>query len=238
MSVKAKTVKPIIEFKNVTQKYSNGTKALKRITFKVDPGEFVFIVGPSGAGKSTLIKLLLREVKVLSGDIKVCNYDLKRMPGFMIPHLRRKMGIVFQDYRLLDNFNVYDNIALAMHVVGERKSVINERVKNLLKLVNLEDKGHSFPRELSGGEKQRVAFARAIANKPKLLIADEPTGNIDPLLTIEMMDLLMKINKLGTTVVMVTHEKSLVDYYKQRVITISDGKLTSDREQGGMFDEA
>jgi len=225
---------PIIEFKNVTHRYKTNAVALSNLSFKVDPGEFVFVVGPSGAGKTTLIKLLTREEKLQSGSLKVCNFDMRRIPGFRVPHLRRKLGIVFQDYKLLENLNVYDNVALALHVVGESKRSINIRVKAALKLVNLENKANSMPKELSGGEQQRVAIARAVINNPRLLIADEPTGNIDPLLSVEIMELLMKINAAGTTVLMVSHDVNLVNYYNKRVITISNGKLTND-QQGGMF---
>ena len=229
-------VKPIIELNNVTHKYPNGTKALKNVSFKIEPGEFVFVVGPSGAGKSTLTKLLMLEERIHSGSLYVCGYDLKRLPSFRIPHLRRKIGMVFQDYRLLENFTVFENVALALHVVGERKKLIKTRVHDLLKLVGIADKADSLPSELSGGERQRVAFARALANAPQVVVADEPTGNVDPVLTRVIMEILQKINNKGITTIMVTHNKDLVDKYKKRVISISNGKLNRDSE-GGMFDE-
>lgn len=226
----------MIEFTNVTKTYPNGTKALKNIDLKINDGEFVFIVGASGAGKTTLSKLLMREEKITSGKLVIDGFNLGKMPQYKVARLRRTMGIVFQDFRLLPNMTAFENIAFAMHVVGEPNKVIKNRVMKFLKLVNLEDKANAYPHELSGGEQQRIALARAIINNPKTVIADEPTGNIDPLMSIEMMDLLVKINKLGKTVIVITHEKSIVDYYQKRVVTISDGQVVSDRT-GGMFDE-
>ena len=226
----------MIELKNVTKTYPDGTKALKNVDLTIQDGEFVFIVGASGAGKTTLSKLLLCEERVTGGKLVIDGFDLAKMPRYKIPRLRRRLGIVFQDFRLLPNLTVYENIAFAMHVVGEPRRVIKNRVMRFLKLVGLEDKAMSYPRQLSGGEQQRVAIARAVINNPGIIIADEPTGNIDPLMSIEMIQLLIKINKLGKTVVVITHEKSIVDYFNKRVITISDGKVTSDRT-GGMFDE-
>ncbi|MEA4832613.1 MAG: cell division ATP-binding protein FtsE [Oscillospiraceae bacterium] len=226
----------MIQFKNVTQRYPNGTKALKNVNLNIEKGEFVFIVGASGAGKSTLVKLLMREEKICGGELRVNGFDLKRMSSFRVPILRRTVGVVFQDYRLLPKLTAYENIAFAMHMIGEPKSEIDKRVKAFLRLVNLDDKANSFPHELSGGEQQRVALARAVINKPAIILADEPTGNIDPMMSVEMMELLCKFNKWGTTVVVVTHDKNLVDYYSKRVVTINNGKITSDK-QGGMFDE-
>lgn len=226
----------MIELKNVTKTYPDGTKALRNVDLTIQDGEFVFIVGASGAGKTTLSKLLLCEERVTGGKLVIDGFDLAKMPRYKIPRLRRRLGVVFQDFRLLPNLTVYENIAFAMHVIGEPRRVIKNRVMRFLKLVGLEDKATSYPRQLSGGEQQRVAIARAVINNPGIIIADEPTGNIDPLMSIEMIQLLIKINKLGKTVVVITHEKSIVDYFNKRVITISDGKVTSDRT-GGMFDE-
>ena len=226
----------MIEFTNVTKTYPNGTKALKNIDLRINDGEFVFIVGASGAGKTTLSKLLLREEKITSGKLVIDGFNLGKMPQYKVSRLRRTMGIVFQDFRLLPNMTAFENIAFAMHVVGEPNKVIKTRVEKFLQLVNLEDKANAYPHEMSGGEQQRIALARPIINNPKMIIADEPTGNIDPYMSIEMMDLLVKINKLGKTVIVITHEKSIVDYYQKRVVTISDGQITSDRT-GGMFDE-
>ena len=226
----------MIELKNVTKTYPDGTKALKNVDLKINDGEFVFIVGSSGAGKTTLSKLLLCEERITGGKLVIDDLDLSKLPRRKIPYLRRKLGIVFQDFRLLPNLTVYENIAFAMHVVGEPTRIIKNRVMRFLKLVGLEDKAFSYPNQLSGGEQQRVAIARAVINNPGIIIADEPTGNIDPIMSIEMIQLLIKINKLGKTVVVITHEKSIVDYFHKRVITINDGKITSDRT-GGMFDE-
>ena len=224
----------MIEFRDVRKVYSNGTVALDGVDLKIEDGEFAFIVGHSGAGKTTLMKLLLREEKITSGSLVVNGFDLNRMPNYKIPHYRRKLGVVFQDFRLFPNKTVYENIAFAMRVVGTPSSVIKRRIQPILNTVNLADKYKCFPHELSGGEQQRVALARALANNPQTIIADEPTGNIDPQMSIEIMNLLLQINKLGTTVIVVTHDQNLVDYYNQRVITIENGLITSDRI-GGMF---
>lgn len=232
----ATTEKNMIDFENVKLVYPNGTMALKGIDLHIDEGEFVFIVGPSGAGKSTIMKLLLREEKVTSGNLTVGDYDLVSMREREIPFYRRELGVVFQDFRLFPKKTVYENVAFAMEVVGTPHSKIKRRVPAILNTVNLVGKQDSFPHEISGGEQQRVALARALANNPKVIIADEPTGNIDPKMSLEIMSLLVKINKLGKTVIVVTHEKSLVDYYKQRVVSIRDGLIIEDRV-GGMFDE-
>ncbi len=226
----------MIVFNNVSKVYPNGTKALKNVDLEIQDGEFVFIVGASGAGKTTLTKLLLCEEKLSGGRILIDKFNLSRMSRFKVPKLRRNLGIVFQDFRLLPDMTVEENIAFAMHVVGEPQKKIQSRVATFLKLVGLEDKAKSMPRELSGGEQQRVALARALVNNPKIIIADEPTANIDPYMAIEIMELLVKINELGKTVIVITHNVSLVNYYKKRVVTIKDGEIVSDRE-GGMFDE-
>ncbi len=225
----------MITFKNVKKTYPNGTVALEAINLQVEDGEFVFIVGHSGAGKTTMMKLLLREEKPTSGTIMVGDYNLSKMSSFRVPHYRRELGVVFQDFRLFPNKTVYENVAFAMRVVGTPAKMIKRRVPAILHTVNLADKHNSFPRQLSGGEQQRVALARALANNPKIIIADEPTGNIDPQMSLEIMNLLVKINKLGKTVIVVTHEKNLVDYYKQRVIMLQEGKVADDHV-GGMFE--
>lgn len=227
----------MIELKNVTKTYPDGTKALKNVDLQIKDNEFVFIVGASGAGKTTLSKLLLCEERISSGKLTIDGFDLSRISRRKIPKLRRHLGIVFQDFRLLPNLTVYENVAFPMHVVGESLTKIKRTTTSLLKLVGLEDKAFSYPNQLSGGEQQRVAIARSLVNKPAILIADEPTGNIDPIRSIEMIQLLVKIHEMGgTTVVVITHEKSIVDYFHKRVITISDGRITNDRT-GGMFDE-
>ncbi|MBE6712580.1 MAG: cell division ATP-binding protein FtsE [Ruminococcaceae bacterium] len=227
----------MIVFNNVSKVYKNGTRALSNVDLEIADGEFVFIVGASGAGKTTLTKLLLCEEKASGGKITIGKFNLTRMPSFRIPKLRRTLGIVFQDFRLLPNMTASENIAFAMHVVGAKKKTIRSRVANFLKLVGLEDKGNSKPSELSGGEQQRVALARALVNNPDVIIADEPTANVDPYMAIEIMELLLKINQLGKTVIVITHNVNLVNYYKKRVITMKEGQIVSDK-RGGMFDEA
>lgn len=225
----------MIEFKNVSKTYPNGTVALKNVNLTIADGEFVFIVGHSGAGKTTLTKLLMREECITSGSLRVNNFKLEKLRRSKVPYLRREMGVVFQDFRLFDNMTVFENVAFAMRVTGESNRAIKKRVPYLLNLVNLADKCDRFPHELSGGEQQRVAFARALVNNPKIIIADEPTGNVDPQMSLEIIDLLIRINKLDKTVIVVTHERSLVDYFKKRVVCIGDGCVSSDRI-GGMYD--
>ncbi len=226
----------MIEFKNVKKVYENGTEALSGVDLKINDGEFVFIVGASGAGKSTLTKLLTREETITEGELTVNDFDLVNMPERKVPYYRRRIGTVFQDFILLDDMTVYENVAFAMQIIGEPKKVIKRRVPSILSVVGLLDKAKCFPKQLSGGEQQRVALARAIANNPSTIIADEPTGNIDPKLSLEIMNLLIKIHKKNKTVIVVTHEKQLVDYFQQRVVTIENGIVTSDRV-GGMFNE-
>ncbi len=219
----------MIEFNNVKKVYSNGTVALDNINLKINDGEFVFIVGPSGAGKSSLLKLLLLEEKITEGTITVNNFDLQKIKRSKIPFYRRKLGVVFQDFRLFPDKDVYDNVAFALRVTGEPKENIKRKVEATLLMVGLTDKANSFPSQLSGGEQQRVALARALINGPDLIIADEPTGNIDPRLSYDIMSLLLRIQqKWQKTVVVVTHEKNLVDYFNQRVITINNGKIIDD----------
>ena len=224
----------MIEFKNVKKTYPNGTEALNGIDLKIDDGEFVFIVGASGAGKSTLTKLLTREEKITEGQLTVNEFDLVKMPERKVPYYRRQIGVVFQDFRLLPDMTVFENVAFAMQIIGESKKTIKRRVPTIRNIVGLQDKANSFPSQLSGGEQQRVALARALANNPATIIADEPTGNIDPKLSLEIMNLLVKIHKRNKTVIVVTHEKQLVDYFQQRVVTIDNGVVVSDRV-GGMF---
>ncbi len=223
----------MIELKDVTKTYKNGTTALQDVNLTVNDGEFVFVVGASGAGKSTLVKLLLCEELVSSGKILINGDDISLLKHNQIPYLRRKMGIVFQDFRLILNMTVYDNIAFAMRAVGKSNKEIRSRVPKILDLVELTSKARSFPNQLSGGEKQRTAFARALVNSPSIIIADEPTGNIDPQMSLDIIALLSGISQRGDiTVLVVTHEKTLVDRFNKRVITISEGKVTSDRMGG------
>ena len=210
----------MIEFQNVTKKYPNGTVALNDVSLRIADGEFVFIVGSSGAGKSTLIKLMLREERATSGVIKVNGKNLGKMPRYKIPKFRRSIGVVFQDFRLIPNMTAYDNVAFALRVTNVSSREIKRKVPYMLSLVGLANKAKCKPEELSGGEQQRVALARALVNSPSLIIADEPTGNIDPELSFEIVDLLNEINKLGVTIVMVTHEHDLVQQFNRRVITI------------------
>ncbi|MBQ7599588.1 MAG: cell division ATP-binding protein FtsE [Clostridia bacterium] len=226
----------MIDFKNVKKAYPNGTMALKGIDLHVDDGEFVFICGHSGAGKSTIIKLLLREERISSGELIVDDYDLSKLSNYRVPQYRRKLGVVFQDFRLFPKKTVYENVAFAMEVIGTPRRDINKRVPSILRTVNLAGKENSLPNEISGGEQQRVALARALANNPSIIIADEPTGNIDPKMSLEIMQLLLKINKLGKTVLVVTHEKGLVDYYQQRVVSLQNGRIVDDKV-GGMYNE-
>ena len=218
----------MIEFRNVSKVYNNGTEALHNINLTVEKGEFVFIVGSSGAGKSTFLKLVMCEERPNSGQIIVDGVDVSRLPKRKIPYIRRKMGIVFQDFRLIDHMTVYDNVAFAMRVVGASARSIRKRVPYILSLVGLQHKAKHYPTELSGGERQRVGLARALVNNPSMIIADEPTGNIDPALSFEIVDLLSEINRRGTTVLMVTHEHSLVKHFHKRIIQIHSGEIVAD----------
>lgn len=219
----------MIEFKDVTKVYdSNGTHALDNVNIKIEDGEFVFIVGSSGAGKSTFLKLIMHEEKPTQGEVVVNGYSSSTMKKKTVPYYRRTMGIVFQDFRIIPKMTVYDNVAFAMRVIGAKEKEIRNRVPYILKLVGLASKARSMPNELSGGEQQRVSLARALVNNPKLIIADEPTGNVDPEMSHEIVDLLTKINNSGTTVVMVTHEHDLVRSFQRRVIVIQNGQVVSD----------
>ncbi len=218
----------MIEFSNVTKRYDNGTRALENVSMTIERGEFVFIVGSSGAGKSTLIKLMLREEKPTSGIIHVNGFNLNKIKRRQIPKFRRTLGVVFQDFRLIPNMTAFDNVAFALRVTNVSLRDIRRRVPYVLGLVGLASKARTVPEKLSGGEQQRVALARALVNNPDLIIADEPTGNIDPELSYEIVELLHEINKKGTTIVMVTHEHELVSQFNHRVITIENGTVVSD----------
>ena len=219
----------MIDFEHVSKEYKRGGKlALEDVNFHVDDGEFVFLLGHSGAGKSTLLKLILREETPTAGKVFVDGRDVARMRRHQIPYLRRQMGIIFQDFCLIPSMTVYENIAFAMHVTNIGSKQIKERVNYMLELVHLEDKANVYPEFLSGGEQQRVAVARALAHAPKLVIADEPTGNIDPELSLEMMELLERVSEMGITVLVVTHEHELVHRFHQRVVTLKEGRIISD----------
>ena len=220
----------MIEFVNVSKTYDNGTKALNNVSLKINEGEFVFVVGASGAGKSTFLKLIMREESATEGKVIVNRYNLNRIKKKDIPYMRRTMGIVFQDFRLIPKMTVYDNVAFPMRIIGCGEKKIRKRVSFVLHLVNLQDKADCYPNELSGGERQRVGLARALVNNPPMIIADEPTGNIDPEMSYELTELLNQINQNGTTVVMVTHEHELVRQFNKRVIVIKDGSIVSDTE--------
>ena len=226
--------KPIIEFRGVSKTYATGTHALNDVNIQIYPGEFVFVVGASGAGKSTFMKLIMREEKANAGEVIVNGYSLTNLPRIKVPMLRRTMGIVFQDFRLIPTMDVFDNVAFAMHVVGEKPNVIRREVAKALSQVGLGHKARSKPAELSGGEQQRVGLARALINKPDLLIADEPTGNVDPNMSYEIVEMLSRINKAGTTVLMVTHEHSLVRDFHHRVIMLEGGKIVADNAEGAI----
>ena len=221
----------MIDFLNVSKTYANGTKALTDLNLHVDRGEFVFVVGSSGAGKSTFLKMIMREEVPSSGSIVVDGIELNKMKSRKIPYYRRKLGIVFQDFRLFKKMTVYENIAFAMRATGWTSKEIKARVPLILHIVSLDGKQDRYPDQLSGGEQQRVALGRALANNPSYIIADEPTGNIDPALSFEIMSLLIKIQKMGRTVIVVTHEKDLVDYFGQRVVTLENGKIVSDKPE-------
>ena len=222
----------MIEFKNVSKIYNNNVHALKNVSVKIERGEFVFLVGPSGAGKSTFIKMLLKEVDPTSGTIMNNGIDLSTLKRGQIPYYRRKVGMVFQDFRLIPNLSVYENVAFVMRVVGASSREIRKRVPTVLSLVGLSDKYKVFPHELSGGEQQRISLARAIVNNPTLLIADEPTGNLDPETAKEIMALLDDINKAGTTILMATHAKDIVDMMKKRVLAVEKGVIVRDEKRG------
>ncbi len=218
----------MIEFTDVVKSYEQGNNALNGVTMQIEDGEFCFLVGPSGSGKSTIIKLITGELQPTSGTVHVNGYSLERIRKREIPFLRRTVGVVFQDFRLISKMTVYENVAFAMRVIGAREKEIKERVPYVLDLVGLSDKEKRHPSELSGGEQQRLAIARALVNNPSMIIADEPTGNLDPQMSFEIMSLLEEINNLGTTMLVVTHAQNLVDEFNKRVITINDGVIVND----------
>lgn len=226
-------IQPMITMEHVSKKYENDVLALHDINITIYKGEFVFIVGPSGSGKSTFMRMLLRETLPSSGTVKVNGYNISTMRTKDVPYLRRSLGIVFQDYRLLPNKTVYENVAFAMHVIEAPHRLIQRSVINVLDIVGLKDKYRCFPHQLSGGEQQRVAIARAIVNQPSIVIADEPTGNLDPETTWGIMEIFNRINQAGTTIVMATHNKDIVDTMQRRVIAISQGNIIRDVAQGG-----
>ncbi|MBO5321211.1 MAG: cell division ATP-binding protein FtsE [Clostridia bacterium] len=228
-----KPQKPIIEFRGVSKTYQTGTHALEDVNIKINPGEFVFVVGSSGAGKSTFMKLIMREEKANTGKITVNGFNLTTMKRKHVPLLRRTMGIVFQDFRLIPTMNVFDNVAFAMYVVGASGRDIRREVSKALSKVGLGHKARSMPAQLSGGEQQRVGLARALVNSPDLIIADEPTGNVDPNMSYEIVSMLTEINKLGTTVLMVTHDHNLVRDFNHRVIMLDGGRIVADNAAGG-----
>lgn len=227
----------MIQFKNVTKVYPNGLCALSNVSFTIANGEFVFVVGASGAGKTTLMKLLLKEIEPTSGSIIVDDIDLSTLKRKEIPYYRRKLGVVFQDFRLLLDRTAYENVAFAMEIVGAPPREIRRRVPIVLNMVGLGAKAHAYPYQLSGGEQQRVAIARALVNNPSILIADEPTGNLDPATAMEIMRILSLINRRGTTVIMATHAKNIVNAMRKRVLQFRKGVLIRDEQEGGYFDE-
>ncbi len=222
----------MVQLIDVFKSYENGTKALRGVSFKLESGEFSFLVGPSGSGKSTIIKLITGEIAPTDGTVIVNSFSLNNIKMSKMPYLRRSVGVIFQDFRLIAKKTVYENVAFAMHAIGATPREIRKRVPYVLDLVGLDLKAKMRPFELSGGEQQRVAIARALVNNPNLIIADEPTGNLDPARSLEILMLLQKINELGTTVLVVTHEKALVDSFSKRVIAIDNGRIISDRMDG------
>lgn len=228
----------MVLLKDVKMKYPGShAETLRDIDLTIQDGEFVFLVGPSGSGKTTIIKLLTGEIRATGGQIEVNGFDLRTMKRRNLPKLRRSLGVIFQDYRLIKDMTVYENVAFAMRVIGASNREIKKRVPYVLELVGLENKGRRLPNELSGGEQQRVAIARALVNNPSMIIADEPTGNLDPARSLEIMMLLEQINALGTTVMVVTHEKELVNRFTKRVVAINEGKVISDGMDGYYLNE-
>ncbi len=227
----------MIEFQNIDKEYENNIKALYNVSLKINKGDFVFLVGSSGAGKSTLIKLLLKEEEPTNGKIILNNTDITNVKSRRVPYIRRSIGVVFQDFRLLPNKTVYENVAFAMEIIGSKPKEIRRKVPMVLSMVDLSKKASSFPDQLSGGEMQRVSIARAIVNSPPVLIADEPTGNLDPETAWEIMRVLTDINGRGTTVLMATHAKEIVNSMKKRVVEIHEGRLIRDQQKGGYGNE-
>jgi len=225
---------PVIEFDDVSKVYPGGHVGLERVSMKIGRGEFVFLVGPTGCGKSTCIRLLMKELEATEGDILISGHSLPDMPRSKVPRLRRNLGVVFQDYKLLPNRTVYANVAYALEVIGENRQMIRRKVPDILRLVGLSTKLHNYPDELSGGEQQRVSIARAFVNHPPLLLCDEPTGNLDPETSIGIMQLIYRINRTGTTVVVATHDKEMVDKMRRRVVELREGRVIRD-EQSGLY---
>ncbi len=222
----------MIQLTDVYKEYPNGTKALKGVTMTIDDGDFVFLVGPSGSGKSTIVKLITAEVKATSGSLMVNGFKLEHLPPQSVPNMRRTLGVVFQDFRLIKKKTVYENLVLVMRAVGATSDQIRKRIPYVLGLVGLTEKARQYPSQLSGGEQQRVAIARSLMNNPSVIIADEPTGNLDPRRSLEIISLLKKINDLGTTVLVVTHERDLVNRFGKRVVAIENGRIISDGAGG------
>ena len=227
-----KPAAPVVEFKDVTKVYDGGAVGLERASMRIGRGEFVFLVGPTGCGKSTCIRLLMKELEPSKGEIPIAGRALARDPAHEVPYLRRNIGVVFQDYKLLPNRTVYDNVAYSLQVIGETRQEIRRKVPDILRLVGLSTKLHNFPDELSGGEQQRVSIARAFVNHPPLLLADEPTGNLDPETSIGIMQLIYRINRTGTTVVVATHDHSMVDKMRRRVVELREGRIIRDELSG------
>ncbi|MDP9329258.1 MAG: cell division ATP-binding protein FtsE [Actinomycetota bacterium] len=222
----------MISLQRVTKTYPKGVTALEDVSIEVEKGEFVFVVGPSGSGKSTMIRLLMKEEEATGGEVYVAGKNLAKVSSFKIPHLRRNIGTVFQDYKLLSDKTVFGNVGFALEVIGKPKHVIDKRVPEILEYVGLGDKLNSYPDELSGGEQQRVSIARACVNRPLVLLADEPTGNLDPNTSVDIMRLLDKVNRIGTTVVMATHDQAIVDAMRKRVIELDKGHVIRDQARG------
>jgi cell division transport system ATP-binding protein len=229
---------PIVELREATVVYPGGHVGVERVSFALERGEFGFVVGPTGCGKSTLIRLLIREVEPASGQVLIAGRDINRLRRRRVPYLRRRIGTVFQDFKLLPNRTVYDNVAYAMQVTGGGRSQIRRQVPEILRLVGLQGKVHSYPDQLSGGEQQRVSIARSFVNHPPLLLADEPTGNLDPETSIGIMQLLYRINRTGTTVLVATHDRDMVDKMRRRVLALDEGRLVRDEATAGYHDES
>ncbi len=232
MQEPAESEEHMIRLIDVYKEYDNGTKALKGVNLRIDDGEFVFLVGPSGSGKSTIIKLITAEIALTEGRLMVNGYNLNTITPRQVPYMRRTLGIIFQDFRLIEKKTVYENLSFAMRAVGASNREVRRRIPYVLKLVGLDQKADRYPGQLSGGEQQRVAIARALVNNPSMIIADEPTGNLDPQRSLEIMMLLERINELGTTVLVVTHEKNLVNRFDKRVVAIENGRIMSDGTGG------
>ena len=222
----------MISLQRVTKTYRNGVTALEDVSVEIDKGEFVFVVGPSGSGKSTMIRLLLKQEEASRGNVFVAGKNLSRITSFKVPHLRRNIGTVFQDYKLLQDKTVFENVSFALEVIGKTKHVIDQRVPEILEYVGLGDKLNAYPDELSGGEQQRVSIARACVNRPLVLLADEPTGNLDPNTSVDIMRLLDKVNRIGTTILMATHDQAIVDAMRKRVIELEKGRVVRDQSRG------